>query len=86
VILALDGATRVLNTVSKLMRSEDIENQESYCLEISKAKDTVELIGNQKGLQTKDVVAGIQIMQGHGEILKSNLLSRDDDDEGKTPC
>ncbi|KAH8585834.1 hypothetical protein B0O99DRAFT_109095 [Bisporella sp. PMI_857] len=81
VILALDGLTRVLNTVSKLMRSEDIENQAAYCLEISKAKDAVELIRNQKVLQTKDVVAGVQILQGHGDILKSNLLSRHDDDE-----
>ncbi len=75
----------MLNRVSQLMRSEDIENQKAYCLEISKAKDAVELIRNQKVLQTKDVVVGVQILQGHGDILKSNLLSRVDDDEGKTP-
>lgn len=78
--LALDKASRLLNSISKLMNSEDLEDQETYCLDITRAKDTVEIIRNQKVLQTKEVTVGVQMLQGHCEILKGTLLSRADED------
>jgi hypothetical protein len=55
------------------------EKLQSYCVEISKAKRVVDLIRNQKGLQTSGVVAGIRILQSHGEIIKSDLVSLGED-------
>jgi hypothetical protein len=51
------------------------EKLQSYRSEISKAKRVVDLIRSQKGLQTSGVVAGIQMLESHGKILKSDLVS-----------
>jgi hypothetical protein len=73
----------VLNKVSKLI-PKAIELQpglakklQSYNVEveISKAKRVIDLISDQEVLQTSGVVAGIRMLQSHGEILNSDLVS-----------
>jgi hypothetical protein len=73
----------VLNKVSKLI-PKAIELQpglakklQSYHVEveISKAKRVIDLISDQEVLQTSGVVAGIRMVQSHGEILNSDLKS-----------
>jgi hypothetical protein len=73
----------VLNKVSKLI-PKAIELQpglakklQSYHVEveISKAKRVIDLISDQEVLQTSGVVAGIRMLQSHGEILNSDLVS-----------
>jgi hypothetical protein len=76
-------ASSVLNKVSKLI-PKAIELQpglakklQSYHVEveISKAKRVIDLISDQEVLQTSGVVAGIRMLQSHGEILNSDLVS-----------
>lgn len=55
------------------------KKDEPYRIEITNAKRVVDLILNQKGLQTSGVVAGIRILKSHGENLKCDLMSLGDD-------
>jgi hypothetical protein len=83
--LAAVEASTVLSMVSELIPTAIelhlglAEKLQSYCVEISKAKRVVDLIRNQKGLQTSGVVASIRMLQSHGEILKSDLVSLGED-------
>jgi hypothetical protein len=51
----------------------------SHRSEIKKAKSVVDLIHAQKGLQTSGVIAGIRMLESHGKILKSDLVSLGED-------
>jgi hypothetical protein len=75
----------VLNVVSDLILTAiDVhrglkEKLQSYRPEISKARRVVDLIRNQKGLQTSGVVAGIRMLENHGQLLESDLMSLGED-------
>lgn len=79
--MAAVDTSSVLNAVSDLIQTAIdvfpslIEKLQPHTGEISKAKHVVNLIRNQKGLQTSGVVAGIRMLESHGKILKSNLMS-----------
>ncbi len=83
--MAAVEASTVLSIVSELIPTAIElhigleEKLQSYRVEISKAKRVVDLIRNQKVLQTSGVVAGIRMLQSHGEILKSDLVSLGED-------
>jgi hypothetical protein len=55
-----------------------VEKLQSHCGEINKAQRVVELISTQKGLRTSGVVAGLRMLQSHGDILKKDLVSLGD--------
>lgn len=82
VAAATGDAYAVLNSVSELIPTaiefdSGLEKKlEASRSEISKAKHVVGLIRKQKGLQTAGVVAGIRMLESHGKILKSNVVSR----------
>ena len=72
----------MLNKVSKLI-PKAIELQPGLAkkllsyhaeAEISKAIRVIDLISDQEVLQTSGVVAGIRMLQSHGEILKNDLM------------
>lgn len=79
--MAAADTSNVLNTVSALILTAiEVyprlkEKLQSHTGEISKAKHVVNLIRNQKGLQTSGVVAGIRMLESHGKILESDLMS-----------
>jgi hypothetical protein len=79
--MAAAHASSVLNAVSDLIRTAiDVypslkEKLQSLTGEINKAKHVVDLIRSQKGLQTSGVVAGIRMLESHGKILESDLMS-----------
>lgn len=81
VSLAAIEASRMLSAVSALipkaikMRPGLATKLQPYPIEISKAERVVDLICDQEELQTSGVVAGIRMLQSHGEILKSDLVS-----------
>jgi hypothetical protein len=79
--LAAARASSVLNAVSDLIWTAiDVypslkEKLQSLAGEINKAKHVVDLIRSQKGLQTSGVIAGIRMLESHGKILESDLMS-----------
>jgi hypothetical protein len=79
--MAAGDALSVLNSVSagfsfaKKSYPGRAKKFESHCGEISKAQRVVELICAQEELWTSGVVAGIAMLQSHGEILKQDLKS-----------
>jgi hypothetical protein len=79
--LAAADASSVLSTASALMlKAIDVhpklkEKLWSYRGEMSKAKRVVDLIFDQEALQTSGVVAGTRMLESHGKILKSDLMS-----------
>ncbi|PMD65647.1 uncharacterized protein K444DRAFT_608221 [Hyaloscypha bicolor E] len=81
VALAAADASSILNAVSDLIQTAtDVYPSlkgklQSHTGEINKAKLVVDLIRNQKGLQTSGVIAGIRMLESHGKILKSDLMS-----------
>jgi hypothetical protein len=75
----------VLNILSEFIpdvieqHPDHAEKLQSHCGEIHKAQRVVELIRTQKGLRTSGVVAGIRMLQTHGDILKKDLVSLGED-------
>ena len=79
--MAAADAKSVLSTALALMeKASDLypklkEKLWSYRGEMSKAKRVVDLIFDQEALQTSGVVAGTRMLESHGKILKSDLMS-----------
>ncbi|KAH8755442.1 hypothetical protein BGZ57DRAFT_930721 [Hyaloscypha finlandica] len=90
VTLAAARASSVLNAVSDLIWTAiDVypslkEKLQSLAGEINKAKHVVDLIRSQKGLQTSGVVAGIRMLESHGKILESDLMSLGKNKDGNS--
>ncbi|KAH7356404.1 hypothetical protein BKA65DRAFT_474223 [Rhexocercosporidium sp. MPI-PUGE-AT-0058] len=80
---AVDAAN-ALNAVSELIPMAIEQNSnlkaelQSYRVEINSSKQVVDLIRSERGLQTSGVVAGIRMLQSHGDILKEDLMCMDD--------
>ena len=79
--MAAADASSVFSTALALMlKAIDVhpklkEKLLSYRVEMSKAKRVVDLIFDQEALQTSGVVAGTRMLESHGKILKSDLMS-----------
>ncbi|KAL2073859.1 hypothetical protein VTL71DRAFT_11185 [Oculimacula yallundae] len=86
VLRATIDATNALVTVSQLIPDAMTINPkvkpelQSYEVEIRSSKRVIDLIRSQKGLQTSGVVAGIRMIQSHGEILRDDLMCIEEKD------
>lgn len=80
--LAAADASSVLRTASNLvlgaldLHPELVDELISYHVELSKARRVVDLVHDQEALQTSGAVAGIRMLESHGNSLKDVLISQ----------